>query len=130
MKANHMIVARIYPDDDFPEYMPIPSKNQMCDECGGNGKVDNPAFSNGITQEDRDEMGEESFENYMDGRYDVTCPCCKGQRVIKVADVSQCTMYQKRFLVRVRQDEKSRAEFEKEGESEAAYHRACAGYFA
>lgn len=85
-------------------YMTVPAKNQMCDCCGGEGKVDNPAFDNGITQSDREEMGEESFQNYMDGMYDVSCPECKGAKIVLVPDVDDCTFAQKRFLVGYRND--------------------------
>lgn len=105
--------------------MTIPAKNALCDCCGGEGRVDNPAFSNGITQSDREEMGEEAFENYMSGMYDVACPECKGAKVVLVPDVSDCTFAQKRFLVGYYKDQKEQAEAAREA---AALHRAECWY--
>jgi hypothetical protein len=55
-----------------------------CPICLGNGKIDNPAFSNGITESERDEMGDESFQNYVSGVYDVKCPCCQGLKMVSI----------------------------------------------
>lgn len=101
----------------------VPSKNQMCDVCEGNGMIDNPAFSNGITQSDREDMGEEDFQSYMDGRYDVRCDCCGGNRVIQVMDVSRMTYEQKRFAVKVRQHDRDQAQYEREYAAECAAER-------
>ena len=83
----------------------VPAKNVMCDRCDGEGSVDNPAFSNGITSSDREEMGESEFRRYMSGAFDVVCPCCRGSRIVLQADVRSMSMAQKRFAVRARQDQ-------------------------
>lgn len=50
---------------------------EICDRCGGEGKHDNDAFSNGISQSQFDE--DPDFEEaYWKGHYDVTCTECDG----------------------------------------------------
>lgn len=111
--------------------MELPARNQICDNCEGDGKVDHPAFSNGITQSDREEMGEEDFHSYMSGAYDVACDCCKGRGIVVVADVSQMTFLQKRFIVKYRKDQKEQAEYERQSAAEQrAEMNFGRGYFA
>jgi hypothetical protein len=61
----------------------------VCDRCRGEGVHDHPAFSNGITPEQFDE-DPDFREEYMNGRYDVTCTECKGLRVVLVPDTDNC----------------------------------------
>lgn len=110
-----------YENDDFIEVsFYVPAKNEVCGECEGEGKVDHPAFSNGITQSEREEMGEEDFQSYMDGRYDVVCPCCKGMRVIQVPDVYQMSWKQKRDCVLARRAIREEQENERYYQAERA----------
>lgn len=58
----------------------------ICSCCAGNGTVDNPAFANGFTQEQWEEMGQDwdgecmttGQDRYLAGVYDVTCTHCSG----------------------------------------------------
>lgn len=55
----------------------------VCPVCEGNGTT-GPGWV--MTQDDVDEMGhefEEYMENMQEGRYDVRCDHCDGQRVVK-----------------------------------------------
>jgi len=56
----------------------------VCPTCKGNG-THGPGWV--MTQADVDEMGYDEFDEYMEnmqeGRYDVPCEECKGQRVVK-----------------------------------------------
>lgn len=63
---------------------------EICEECGGEGKHPNRNIDgNGITQSELDEMDfddrVEFMDNYMSGRYDVTCQRCHDGKV-KVYD--------------------------------------------
>ena len=108
-------------EGDVEVSMMVPSKNAICSECEGEGQVDNPAFSNGISESEREEMGEEDFGSYMDGRYDVAYPCCQGAKIVQVPNVSGMSMDQKRHAVLVRRFRRDEIKFEREY---AAVHRA------
>ena len=64
---------------------------QICDCCGGEGKVDHPAFSNGFTsdewqgmKDDVDHDGTSAAQRYLDGEYDMQCASCSGTGKVKV----------------------------------------------
>jgi len=65
----------------------LDAKREVCSGCEGSGTCVNPSIdSNGITASEMDELGDDFRESYMSGRYDITCPMCKGQNVEWVID--------------------------------------------
>ncbi|QWA09825.1 hypothetical protein GTU79_21325 [Sodalis ligni] len=82
----------------------------ICECCEGSGKVDNPAFSNGITSSEWAEWGEEDHLNYIGGFYDVCCPSCRGSGKRQVPIVSALSFAEKRELVQQRRDNRELAE--------------------
>jgi hypothetical protein len=57
-----------------------PFRWEVCDLCDGEGKVVNPSIdANGLTAED-------FAEDYFRGRYDITCPQCRGRTTIPVVE--------------------------------------------
>jgi RecJ-like exonuclease len=126
---NKQLVIKYTDNDDNEISLSVPAKNQICDNCEGDGKMDHPAFSNGITQSERQEMGEEDFQSYMEGAYDVPCDCCQGRGMILVADVNGMTFIQKRFAVKVRRYEREQAEFERQYAAERAAEMRFCGYY-
>ena len=80
-------------DDEGGEYtVEVSFKWEICPYCSGEGHVDNPAFSDGISGEDwANEWDEDEREAYMSGRYDVTCEECDGSGKIQEPDVSTLT---------------------------------------
>ncbi|HHL0959059.1 TPA: hypothetical protein ACQVH3_003812 [Serratia marcescens] len=72
----------------------------ICNYCEGHGKVDNPAFSNGITSSEWGEWSDEDRESYMSGLYDVPCPNCSGSGKVKAPNVGSMTFAEKRELVK------------------------------
>ena len=60
---------------------------EVCSACRGRGFYVNPAIdSNGITEDEMYELGDDFREDYMRGVYDVVCDGCDGRRVELVAD--------------------------------------------
>lgn len=55
----------------------------VCPRCQGHGKHDHPAFSNGFTSEEMD-ADPDFRDEYLSGRYDVTCSMCDGKNVVPV----------------------------------------------
>lgn len=69
----------------------IPGKYIVCDTCRGSGSHVNPAIDgNGITQAEMEDLGEEFFDDYISGTYDVTCTDCNGMRVVMIPDTDRC----------------------------------------
>lgn len=66
--------------------LPMPCVNSLCTLCDGDGHVVNPSIDAGGLSDDDFHEDPEFYENYMGGRYDVTCPECKGERVIGALD--------------------------------------------
>jgi hypothetical protein len=64
----------------------LPAKYAVCSRCRGEGSHVNPAIDgHGLSREDFDE--DPDFEEaYFEGRYDVTCHECKGERVVLELD--------------------------------------------
>ena len=91
----------------------LPARYDVCPRCRGEGSHTNPAVDgHGISREEMDELGDEFFDDYMSGVYDIACEKCKGQRVVLVADEERVTPEQLR-------------EYEQHLEAEWAYAREC-----
>lgn len=88
-------------DDGNEETMTLPSKMEVCDDCGGTGFVlcegmRGHAYS---AEEFYEEFDPEEQEAYFTrgGMYDEQCPTCKGKNVVPVVDESVLTPEQKTF---------------------------------
>jgi len=88
----------------------------ICVCCQGNGKVENPAFSNGFTSSEWHEMDEDSQHNYMSGVYDVCCSECDGSGKQRVPDIAALSFAEKRELVVQRREAREDAEWRRESE--------------
>jgi len=63
----------------------LPAVYEVCNRCQGQGTHWHPAFDNGITQEDRErDWDDDSWDELMNGAYDVQCSECKGERVTPI----------------------------------------------
>lgn len=71
----------------------VSSKKAVCEECDGEGKVgrfDHDVFTLSDFEGDEEEMSD--FASHCAaGTYDVTCPECKGNKVVSVPDLSDLT---------------------------------------
>ena len=67
------------------EGMDIPIRFEVCNVCDGRGEYVNPSIdSHGITRDEMDDLGEDFFEDYRSGFYNIPCGLCKGDRVVPV----------------------------------------------
>lgn len=108
------LLVEVVNKDYEKEMMLMPAHYDVCGRCEGTGKHSNPALdSNGFSDEIRAD-DPEFYEDYMDGKYDITCTECHGKRVVPVVDVSACTYAQKRALVMKRQYDIAEAEYRAE----------------
>jgi RecJ-like exonuclease len=88
-----------------------PKKWVICEHCEGNGKVENPAFSNGFTSSEWADMDQDAQDGYMRGDYDVRCNPCGGSGKVQVPDVSRMTFGQKRaYVLELREREEEAAD--------------------
>jgi len=63
----------------------VPIRFEVCNICEGRGEYVNPAIdSHGITGEEMDELGEDFFDDYRSGIYNIPCGLCKSDRVVPV----------------------------------------------
>ena len=73
-------------DDGEEESVTVALKYEVCPTCEGKGRHVNPSIDcDGLTAEDFAE-DPDFREEYMSGRYDVTCYGCKGKRVVLELD--------------------------------------------
>lgn len=97
----------------------------ICDCCEGNGQVGHPAFSNGITSSEWQDMGEDDQASYMRGDYDVQCEACKGLGRVQVPNVAALSFGEKRLLVielrEARDTARINAELDAEWQAERAF---------
>lgn len=57
----------------------------VCPTCKGAGSYVNPSIdAGGITTQDMHELGEEFFDDYRSGKYNIQCAHCNGKRVVPV----------------------------------------------
>lgn len=90
----------------------------ICERCRGEGKVDHPAFSNGISSDTwNDEWSEEDRESYLRGDYDVPCTCEGGR--VKEPIIARLSFADKRELVMERRRAQWAAESAREQERES-----------
>lgn len=75
----------------------FPSKNEVCGRCDGDG-VHDPEDWNGFTQSEWSECEPEFRADYMDGRFDVRCTECDGNRVVPIIDESILSAAQQKVL--------------------------------
>ncbi|EMG2117401.1 hypothetical protein IPC1147_33965 [Pseudomonas aeruginosa] len=92
----------------------------ICDCCEGEGKVSNPAFENGFTTSEWNEMDLDQQSAYLGGDYDVTCTKCKGERCVSVPNIAALSFAEKRDLVLRRREEREEAQFRREAAAERA----------
>jgi hypothetical protein len=77
---------------DLGDEVSLPTKKEVCWRCRGEGThVNENIDGNGITSEEMDELGDDFLEDYLGGKYDVTCYECDGQNVVDVVDEDRCT---------------------------------------
>jgi hypothetical protein len=66
----------------------VPIRFEVCNVCDGRGEYVNPSIdSHGITRDEMDDLGEEFFDDYRSGVYNIPCGLCKGDRVVPVPSV-------------------------------------------
>lgn len=113
-----MITITILNDDDSEEEHNLPSTNEVCGECGGDGFVlcegmRGHAYSQEEFAESFDE--EEAAEYFTrGGRYDQQCPCCKGKNVVPIVDEKRLTAEQKVLFERWNEQEEQKARWDSE----------------
>lgn len=98
----------------------VPSKMEVCHDCGGHGFVLNESMRyHAYTSEDEEMHDEEFREEYFKrgGIYDVQCPTCKGKNVIAVPDEDT-----------IERNEKLKVEYKKYQEWKEESDRADAEY--
>jgi len=86
---RRIIIFTTEDDEENETEHTLPTKFEVCPTCKGSGTHVNPAIdAHGIT---RDEFDDDSDfeEDYLNGRYDVTCHECKGKNVVQVVDPSK-----------------------------------------
>lgn len=104
-EENMTIVLKLeeYEDSDGNYVMEatqeFPLKYEVCPTCEGKGKHVNPNIDrNGITSSEMHELGPQFRDDYLSGRYDVTCSGCKGKRVSPCIKEDYLNENQKHFL--------------------------------
>ena len=73
-------------DENGCGHLTVPTKRAVCYMCNGSGTVVDPFVdAGGPTSSDFDRYPD-FYEEYVSGTYDVTCPTCKGERVLEEPD--------------------------------------------
>jgi hypothetical protein len=73
-------------DTEEDEVLKLPAKLEICDLCGGKGKVVNPSIDAGGLSQDDFYDDPDFEEEYFGGTYDIGCPQCSGKRVVPVVN--------------------------------------------
>lgn len=90
-----------YTDYDEEDYeaekeLKLPARLEVCDLCEGSGSVVDPNIdAGGLSRDDFDE--DPGFEeDYHSGRFNITCPQCRGKNVVPVIDYERLSVEQKK----------------------------------
>jgi hypothetical protein len=115
MNADVKVVS--YIDDEGDEIqVALPVNYEVCHQCRGKGTVVHPDVS--VVTPEEFEADPDFHEAYMEGRYDVKCPTCSGQRVtaafVEGAMNKEEKKHYKRFMKAVREVEESLADERRE----------------
>lgn len=98
----HTITFTLEDDDGEEVTHKVPAKYEVCSHCSGSGShVNSNIDGNGITASEWDEMCDDDPdfpEDYMSGKYDVTCEECKGLRVSLSPDEENMSEEQKELV--------------------------------
>lgn len=69
---------------DEDHVIQLPAKYEICSTCRGTGG--HSLRFGAITQRDREQWDDDSFDAYMNGDYDETCDDCEGTGKVLVVD--------------------------------------------
>ena len=83
------ITVTVEDKDGYETEVKLPTTRIVCPRCRGTGVHDHPAFCNGFTSDEMQELGQDFQEDYMSGVYDVTCEDCNGANVVEVVDTER-----------------------------------------
>lgn len=92
----------------------------ICNECEGEGTTGHPAFANGFTSSEWEELDHEDRQNYLDGRYDIRCSSCNGRGSVKIPDIGSMSFAEKRRLVERRREMRTDQELQRDAAAERA----------
>ena len=98
----------------------------ICDFCHGNGTVDHPAFANGITSSEWDEMGSDwdaqgettGQDRYLSGDYDVFCGECNGSGKVRQPIFRAMPREERRAYVRYLIEQRDAADYRSASKAE------------
>jgi hypothetical protein len=120
MTKNEMTIE-IHAGDELQE-ISVSTKWEICAHCEGNGRQENPAFSNGISGEMWEhEWDEDEREAYLRGAYDVACRECNASGKVRAPVLDSLTDAEREGYERALED---RADYERE----CRYERRYLGY--
>lgn len=126
-----MITIKVLDEDDNETEHELPSKMEVCDECEGEGFVLCEGMrGHAYSQEEFDESfsDDEDREHYFrrGGKYDVSCPSCKGKNVVPVVDEGKLNAEQKIVFAAWQKQEEQKAQWDRE--DRATMRMECGGY--
>ncbi|NBT47492.1 MAG: hypothetical protein EBT07_06675 [Actinobacteria bacterium] len=82
----------------------LPAVHEVCQRCEGHGTILNPSIGEHCytAEEFEREFDEDEREAYFTrgGMYDIACPCCKGNRVVKVVDTEALNASQRKVYAK------------------------------
>lgn len=106
------ITTAVDEDGETTESIEVPSRMEVCHDCDGHGSVLNASMRyHAYSEEEFEEFDEEERAGYFQrgGMYDVTCPTCKGVRVVAVPDLARCNAAQRAAVEAKQEDDAERA---------------------
>ena len=98
----------------------------ICNCCHGNGGVDHPAFANGFTSEEWDDMGQDwdcegettGQDRYLSGAYDVPCDECNGSGKVRQPIFQAMSRDERRAYVRFLREQRQATQYAYEQRAE------------
>jgi hypothetical protein len=94
---KYMTLTGVVENDEGDEQeFSFPAKFEVCSGCSGHGQHTHRAIDgNGITSSEWSEWDHDDRESYLNGRYDVGCTSCNGEKVVPVIDEERLSQDQK-----------------------------------
>ena len=130
MSAAIRFTFTVWTDDgDTETEVDVPGRNEVCPDCDGTGYV----LCEGMRghcysqEEFAESFDDEEAADYFKrgGRYDVSCPTCKGRNVVAVPDLDCCTPEEKAQVEAWEEQEADRAREEAQDRRTRWYEDGC-----
>lgn len=95
---HRAIEVTFYTDEGDEVVLDLPARWEICGDCEGEGK--SSAYLGALTEDVRADWHPDELDDYLRGRYDRACECCKGSGRVLTPDLPVCQAEDEKLALR------------------------------